>query len=327
MRIVRQNPAANIQINSISKASLKVSSAISLTQIQREFNGLILSIASSLALPAKFKKVDNLISLASEYIENGGSRLELKKLINGIFGRNFLTNTIQGQALLKPYGYAGDFDIIDKIYTERISPIEEYSFWDKYFHCHSAPRAVRNRKAYFKNLLGDRIGDSEFELLNIASGPGRDVKELYDMLDPDCKLQTTCVEMDERAINFAQFLNRYHLDKIKFIHKNIFKFRSDKEYHMIWSSGLFDYFDDKAFVIVLRKIKEWVISGGEIVIGNFNEDHNPSRSYMEIFGEWYLHHRTESQLIDLAVQSGFNRLQASVKREPRDVNLFLHIRC
>jgi hypothetical protein len=37
--------------------------------------------------------------------------------IRHFFGQDFLENTLHGMALLKKYGYAGDFLMIDKIYT------------------------------------------------------------------------------------------------------------------------------------------------------------------------------------------------------------------
>ncbi len=95
---------------------------------------------------------------------------------------------------------------------------------------------------------------------------------------------------------------------------------------MVWNAGLFDYFDDRTFVVLLIKMKEWCTSEGEIIIGNFNEENNPSRDYMEVFGEWYLHHRTEGRLIQLALKAGFDRANIAVAKEPENVNLFLHIK-
>lgn len=133
--------------------------------------------------------------------------------------------------------------------------------------------------------------------------------------------------MDPKAIEYAKTLTEQFLDKINFINKNIFRFQTDQKFDMIWSAGLFDYFNDKAFVSLLRRFKEWIKPCGEIIIGNFNEDHNPSRDYMEIFGEWYLNHRTESQLAELAIEAGYSEKNISIGREPENVNLFLHINC
>lgn len=161
--------------------------------------------------------------------------------------------------------------------------------------------------------------------MNLASGPARDLYELYNE-NKQLEIESICVEMDEKAITYAKILNKSHLDKITFIKKNIFRFNTEDKFDMIWSAGLFDYFDDKAFVMLLKRLKQWVKDDGEIIIGNFNEDHNPTRAYMEFFGDWYLNHRSEEHLYDLAKQAGFDESKISIGREPENVNLFLHLR-
>ena len=240
---------------------------------------------------------------------------------------SFLKNTIQGQALLKPFGYAGDFLMIDKIYLRHINPDPQYGQWDKLFHDQDAPQAVRNRKAYFKNKVSSRLRNrKKVSLLNIASGPARDLLELYNGLSDATQLQTTCVDMDENAIQYAKILNHDYLDHIDFVNKNILRFQAKQKYDLIWSAGLFDYFDDKVFLLLLNRIKKWLKPGGEIIIGNFNADHNPSRKYMEEVGEWFLNHRTAGELVALATKAGFDLESISVGSEPLYVNLFLHIK-
>ena len=63
--------------------------------------------------------------------------------------------TMQGFAFQKPHGYAGDHEIIDKIYTHWHSSDPSLRKWDEFFHSQEAPIAVRNRKQYFINLLGE----------------------------------------------------------------------------------------------------------------------------------------------------------------------------
>ncbi len=162
-------------------------------------------------------------------------------------------------------------------------------------------------------------------MLNIASGPARDLYEYYKESKNNF-VKCTCIEMDAEAIKHAKRLNKDYLKSIEFINKNIFRFNTDNKYDLIWSAGLFDYFDDKAFILLLSRFRKWLKPGGEIIIGNFNENHNPSRVFMELFGEWYLNHRTEEQLINLAIDAGFKKEKIKVEREPENVNLFLRIK-
>ena len=141
---------------------------------------------------------------------------------------------------------------------------------------------------------------------------------------PDAQVHIDCIEQDQNAVNHAKVLCKQHLHKITFHIKNALRFQSNKKYHLIWSAGLFDYFEDKVFVFMLNKLRAMVTEGGEIVIGNFSTM-NPSKPYMELF-EWHLHHRSPSTLKAFALTAGFAADQISVEKEPSGVNLFLHIR-
>lgn len=238
----------------------------------------------------------------------------------------FDKDSIMGHIRSKPYGYAGDFEIIDRIYQQEIIN-EDYRTWDIYSLNHPAAQAVRNRKRYFKKLMSDKFSDTnQLRMLNAASGPARDLYETFLEKEEDRHLEVTCVEMDANAISFASKLNAPFLDNISFINKNIFRFETSVQYDVVWSAGLFDYFDDRAFVLLLKKFGKWTKSGGEVIIGNFNDEHNPSRVFMEVFGEWHLNHRSPEKLINLALQAGFMPEQISVGKEPENINLFLHIR-
>jgi hypothetical protein len=46
---------------------------------------------------------------------------------------------------------------------------------------------------------------------------------------------------------------------------------------------------------------------------------------MEILGDWHLIHRTEAQLLQLAIEAGFKEHQIHVSRMPDNVILYLHM--
>lgn len=235
------------------------------------------------------------------------------------------TDTILGHVKSKPFGYAGDFLIIDKIYREQVTADQRFEKWDNFWHEQPACRAVRNRKDYFIHTILDALQHQPaLRLLNVASGPARDLAEIYSLIDPS-RLQTVCVEADEHAINYAKELNESHAAQVAFVHRNIFRFNTAEQFDIVWSAGLFDYFEDKIFVKLLRKFMSWTKPGGEVIIGNFG-DHNPTRNYMELMGDWYLHHRSAEELMNMALEAGASRGDVSVGREDEGVNLFLHVR-
>jgi extracellular factor (EF) 3-hydroxypalmitic acid methyl ester biosynthesis protein len=251
--------------------------------------------------------------------ENGHHRLV------DLFGQDFVQQTIQGFSFRKPHGYSGDYEIIDAIYQQKILSESRFQKWDKYLHWVDAAKAVRNRKDYFIRLVKDRANklDRPIHLLNVASGPCRDVLELFQEISPE-KIRVHCVDLDPNAIQYAKNLLGNLSDNIQFTRSNIFKFDTTEQYDLVWSAGLFDYFNDQDFVKALSKLFSWCAVGGEVVVGNFSVD-NPTRSYMEKAYDWFLYHRTEDQLKQLASNVGTEPIQSQVKSESLKVNLFLHV--
>ncbi len=274
-----------------------------------------------------FEKLETLLTDIGEELQTGSiSQSDIKEITTS-FTKDFLAETLQGHGLRKPYGYPGDFLLLDKIFTLYKTRSPRYRIWDDYFQAQAAPQAVRNRKEYFKNLALSKLTENkDLNLLNIVSGPGRELYETYLTKPAGKSIKTTCVEVDDYAIAYSKGLNSDFTNDIRFVHSNIFKFQNENKYDFIWSAGLFDYLNDKAFQMLLSRFKKWLLPGGEIVIGNFHKGFNPSRNYMEIMGDWHLIHRTEEQLVHLAEQAGFRNNQIWVGRERLNVNLFLHIR-
>jgi len=245
-------------------------------------------------------------------------------LIRTAFGEALSPETIQGWAYHKPLGYAGDYQIIEKIYNYHTSSNPHLAKWDRFFHTQKAPKAVRNRLSFFLDQLWKtkRETPSTSHILNLASGPGRDMYEALKVLGTE-KFEIDCVDQDAQAINYAKELCGDFLAHIHFTHKNVFRFSPTKTYHLIWSAGLFDYFNDHIFKRTLARFFTLLKPNGKMVIGNFTVD-NPSRGYMELF-KWDLFHRSKMHLRSLAQECGFAENQIRIEQEPEGVNLFLVI--
>ncbi len=249
---------------------------------------------------------------------------EVKRVVRSATEQHFC-GTMQAESILKKHGYSGDFEIIDDIYRMRICPDDKLRKWDLFFHAQAAPCAVRNRKAYFHQLLRDltaRLPGKALRVLNIASGPARDVREWFDA-NPDSQIHFDCIELDPKAIAHAQEVCGGYLGRMTFHHQNALKFVPEAKYDLIWSAGLFDYLTDRLFTRLVRSLMPFVNEGGEVVVGNFSE-FNASRDYMELMGDWYLEHRSEQKLRELAEKAGAAPEKVKVRWEPEGVNLFVH---
>lgn len=249
------------------------------------------------------------------------------EFMRGVTAQHF-RGTMQAQAIEQPFGYAGDFQIIDHIYTLKTAKEAHLKRWDLFFHSQAAPRAVRNRKAYFLSQLErwtQEQSGQPLHVLNVASGPARDVREWF-LENPDSDVVLDCVDMDGNAISHAKQLCAAFTEQVTFHHRNVLRFVPQRAYDLVWSAGLFDYLSDKVFVHLLKSLIAVTRKGGEVIVGNFSE-YNSSRDYMELLGDWHLKHRSHADLVRLAAAAGAVNGSVEVQWEAEGVNLFLHIRC
>jgi extracellular factor (EF) 3-hydroxypalmitic acid methyl ester biosynthesis protein len=134
-----------------------------------------------------FYDLDAWIAEIAEQARNGQITKNDLTSLRDILGDAISSETMQGFVFQKPHGYAGDYEIIDRIYTRYISAKSHLSKWDIYMQDQPAVHAVRNRLGYFCHQLElltatrFQLSSGRVEVLNLASGPGRDMLTFFDM--------------------------------------------------------------------------------------------------------------------------------------------------
>ncbi len=68
---------------------------------------------------------------------------------------------------------------------------------------------------------------------------------------------------------------------------------------LVYSLGLFDYFDVPRAQRVVRHLWQAVEPGGTLLVTNVHVD-NPSRTWMEYAGDWFLVHKSQDEMMSLA---------------------------
>ena len=236
-------------------------------------------------------------------------------------------DSLFGFSYTKPFGYSGDFFIIEKIYQYYVNPDERYRKWDEFLHSAGAVIAVRNRKTLaieiFEQLNKKAMGLRQ-DVLILGSGPVTETFEFFER-NPDNSLIFEMLDLDKRAIAYAKTKNRKYLSAMNFNNANVIRFTPGRKFDLIWSAGLFDYFKGKHFVYLIKRYYEFLKDDGEMIIGNFNVE-NPSRRSMEIMGDWFLYHRSAEELKHFALQAGIEESKIDVIQEPLGINLFLKIK-
>jgi hypothetical protein len=235
-------------------------------------------------------------------------------------------NTLIGHGFEKPFGYPGDFSLINNIYFFHINDDEKYRKWDVFFQNQPAAIAVRNRKDYFLNHCKKLIcrSNDKIKILILGSGPATDVYEFLSN-NPDSNITFDLIDFDQNAIDFSMEKNKRFNGRISYNRINVLRYKPYKMYDLIWSAGLFDYFKDKHFIFLIRKYINCLADDGEFVISNFSTE-NPTRKLMEVLSDWKLNHRSKSDLLNIASAAGIEENKVRIDTEPLGINLFLKIR-
>ncbi|MFS8049187.1 class I SAM-dependent methyltransferase [Rhizobium sp. BR 314] len=261
----------------------------------------------------------------ASFIVEGGLSEQVEK--TGVLERALNANrevfreplTMQGFAYSRPHGYSGDFEIIERIYSEHVSRDPKLSRWDEFFHASPATQAVRNRGKVLSDLLERKRPSS---ILSVGAGPALDIAQSLRLNEfpRDIHLLDNDLNALQRAAENLQNLSVGR--RLTYHHKNALRFRTNEKFDLIWSSGLFDYLNDKTAKLLIRRLFPMLAEGGMLVIGNFSSN-NPSRSYMEIIGQWFLIHRDIEDLRSLCSDVQPDVASVSVFSDETGVNLFL----
>ncbi len=223
-------------------------------------------------------------------------------------------SSMQGLALAKPHGYAGDFEIIERIYGHNVSQRDEFIKWDKFFHTADAVSAVRNRS---KIILDYIAAENPKSVFSVGCGSGQDIrKAVYN--SPDTTF--TLLDNDAKAIERAKCNLHGFDDRVSFVQRNAIRTKfDDYNVSLIWSAGLFDYLNDRVAIALLKRLHAGLANDGKVFIGNFAKGQT-SRSYMELVGEWFLIHRTPHEMKNLLEMAGYKNIK--VRSDETGVNLF-----
>lgn len=266
---------------------------------------------------SEYKELDEIINRINTLDEGK----EFRQLISNVLEND----TVFGHTFKKPFGYAGDFLLIEKIYQKYETHDPLFKRWDKFYHSHDATEAVRNRKSFFIKKVKELVtNQQQVDILILGCGPATDVYEFFSQTDQRYNIKFDLVDIDSHAIEYASEKNCDFLEYINFTRANVIKFTTEDNYDLIWSAGLFDYLDDQLFVFLLRRFVDNLKENGQIIIGNFSPL-NPTIKVMEVMTEWHLNYRDEKHLKLLANHVGIDNERITVEKEPLGINLFLKI--
>lgn len=242
---------------------------------------------------------------------------KLKHLFINRIRKIFLKGNYNEWSFRKPYGYAGDFKIIDDIYQNNPKTMGFARLFDNYFMMSAISVAVRNRKEDFKRLIIDfanKNQEHKIRIMNLACGSCRDVKEIMssDQL-VNKNIIFDCYDQDIKALEYAKNLLN-DIPDVNFVQENALRIGVTKNLHslikfkydLIYSTGLFDYLNYRISERLISNLRKILNPNGLLIVSDVRDKYsNPSVHYMEWVGDWNLLYRDDNEFRKIFYDSGF----------------------
>lgn len=247
----------------------------------------------------------------------------------------FFKSRLMHHARTWPHGYTGDYEMLETVYrNESLSTGLGY-YLDRHFLSKILARAVRDRKEFMRSLLEKEISArKDLKILNLASGSGREVEELADMIKASGAV-VTCVDFDPDALRFSEglfdaagLLPRNAILRKYNVQKMVSRERNEKEFgpqDVIYSIGLFDYLGDDLLVRLLGALFDLLAPGGKLIASFKDCTRYDRRDYQWMVDWGTFLQRTEQDCRSLVDRAEVPRAACAMHRDASGVIMFFVI--
>jgi hypothetical protein len=256
----------------------------------------------------------------------------------------FMQAPCMHRAFHKPLGYPGDFELMKDMYE---TPFSGPTLFSKSMSLAAlstrAVVALRARKDAVKRqldaLIDAKSPGNSLRILSIAAGPAQEVYELLrDRKSMPANVDIVLFDQDEGALSYAygrlkKLVDARWPDKVRIVYlhdsiKRLLKdpdiFRSLEKFDAVYCSGLFDYLELPTAITLCRNLFTNLAPEGTLYVGNLVPS-NPNRWLMELHLDWFVIHRTRSELLDMA-HLAVPEARAEILEETTGINPFVCLR-
>lgn len=226
----------------------------------------------------------------------------------------FCKSWIAQRAHSKPSGFAGDFEMLVKLY-DRATPARGLGgYIDLCILELPLARAVRARLAAARHLLLAEIAARTglVRILDVASGPCREYLAWPAMQQ---EVEVVAMDNDKLALEYVQqtvvpglppgmrlLPERYNALRTRSAEATRRNFGS---FDIIYSVGLCDYLTDAHLVSLFSGWRETLNDDGALYIA-FKDTEQYDKTPYQWHLDWFFYQRTESDVLSLYEQAGFD---------------------
>ena len=202
----------------------------------------------------------------------------------------------------RPFGYPGDATLIDHIYGYVEPPAEpDARQLYAYTTTTAASRAVRFRRGVMANYIDDALNwhGNETAIFSVACGHLRELD-----LSIACRRirPARFIALDQDEPSLAKVREQYAGLGVSTVPASVAEIiagkRSYQNMDLVYSSGLYDYLNQKLSIRLTQKLFSMLAPGGKLVFVNFLPDIRDA-GYMEAVMDWWLIHRGEEAMLDI----------------------------
>jgi len=228
----------------------------------------------------------------------------------------FERSWIAHRARTKPNGFAGDYEMLLKLYDEATPATGLGGYLDLCILDLPLARAVRTRLSCIREFLlaelGRRSGD--VRILDIASGPCREYTSWPARATPGA-LQIVAMDNDPLALEYVDTRVATQLDartELKAVRYNALRTKSAEatikkfgKFDIIYSVGLCDYLSDDLLIAILGGLRDTLRDGGVLYIA-FKDAVQYDKTPYQWHLDWFFYQRTLEDCLRLYENAGFD---------------------
>jgi len=208
----------------------------------------------------------------------------------------------------EPRGYAGDGDLLTKLYRMLDTPDQDnhgepvnpwvFSRWDAYIASRPEVLAIQSRKEYTGNMAQFCADLGMTSWLDVGCGTGEFTKQV--VMEQGDRIDRVCgIDSDSMSIEIARRRMASKTELVDYQEMNVLTQLPQGEYDALYCTGLFDYLDDDLFIKTAKRFL--TLKPRCIMIGNIRQTPD-TKSFMDCLG-WEIFDRSRFDLVALAQQA------------------------
>ena len=234
-----------------------------------------------------------------------------------------------------PRGYAGDFETVEYLLQQRTRAVvgsfayflEQYALGSPIAQQHRNKVDVQARELLSAVLRP--TGSAVPRILVLAAGGSPDLRQVESTL-AQYAFEATLLDQDKDALAFSASNLPLIRDRLSLVCANVVRGLPEAAksgpFDLVVAGGLFDYLPDRAAISVLRQTRSRLLrAGGQFLFTNVSSG-NPYQAWIEYMADWFLIHRSASDVRALCASAGFPDSAVSIDVDRTGLTLIVKCR-